>query len=130
MFHYAVESVGKDVLLVKDNKVIGKGRGAASRDYTVSINMVDDRAKALVDASEQVKAWSEGFFDKRYRYSFFHFSQFSGEYVGDNDEFYEPLRDVRVVEERAFAYGMVPDTFKAVEGYGSALRAPSTKVCG
>jgi hypothetical protein len=122
MMDFAVETVGREVVLIKDNKIIGEGYSAATAGYTVSIEMRDDRAKALVDDSIQVKEWKKHAPGKEYRYSLFHFSQFNGCYLGDNDEFYEPLENVFVVDKRNLSYGFVPNSFKNVEGYRSVIR--------
>lgn len=116
-FHLAVKDVGRDVVLIKDNKIVGEGRSVTIRDGEVSIEMTDDRAKALVENSVQVKTWAESHPDKKYKWSYFRFLTVTGTYVGEGELFCEELDDIMVVDKFNLRYGMVPDTFKDVEEY-------------
>jgi hypothetical protein len=118
-FYRAVENVGREVWLIKDNKIVGEGYSGAMREGEVSIEMRDDRAKALVENSDQVKAWGESHPEKKYKWSLFRFLTVTGTYVGEGESFCEELDDILVVDKFNLRYGMVPDTFKDTEGYRS-----------
>jgi hypothetical protein len=115
----AVETVGREVLLIRDNKVIGEGYTSTMRDGVLAVQMRDDLAKVLVEDSKMVKLWAESFPDKKFKYSMFHFCSFTGNYLGENEEEYtlKNFDDVRIVDKSNLYYGMVPSTFKDVEGY-------------
>jgi hypothetical protein len=117
----AVPRVGQDVLLVRDNKIIGEGWAGGSAYGMVSIEMRDERAKALIENSRQVQMWGKSFPEKKFKYSTFKFWQGTGEYVDMSDEDAdmkcEELVGVRVVDKHNFEYGMVPKFFESVEGY-------------
>jgi hypothetical protein len=113
----AVETVGREVLLIKDNKIIGEGRGVASYDYIISIQMIDERAKALIKDSPAVKGWAEYGEEKMYRWSTFRFNMFDGSYIDDDDRYFEPLENVRVVDKHYFELGICPKSFKEAEGF-------------
>jgi len=120
----AVENVGRDVLLVRDNKVIGEGRTQTSDCTVVSVEMVDDRAKALVDSSPMVQVLAVHSPDRKYRWALFHFHAFTGRYADlpeDGDLYFADLENVRVVDKLNFEYGLVPDSFKEVEGYRAVI---------
>lgn len=120
----AIQSVGREVLLVKNNKIVGEGYAISSADYIVGVEMRDDRAKALVADSEQVKAWAKHYPDKAFKYSSFHFSELTGVYTDWDDGrgyYCAALDEVRVVDKRNLGYGMVPDSFKDTEGYREVI---------
>lgn len=119
--YYAIEKVGREVLLVRDNKIIGEGYSQTSAHGMISIEMRDERAKALIANSRQIKIWEEKFPEKKYKWSMYKFCQFTGQYLDmsadDPDMLCTELEGVRVVDKRDFHYGFVPDSFKDVEGY-------------
>ncbi len=119
--HRAVETVGREVVLIRDNKVIGEGYVSTMSGGVVTVEMRDDRAKALVEDSEMVKLWGEKFPEKKFKYSLFHFCSYAGNYLGENEEQYslKNFDDIRVVDKFNLRYRMVPSTFKDVEGYGA-----------
>lgn len=123
--HLAVESVGMEVLLVKDTKIVGEGFAHVLNGSTgtVSIEMRDANARQLVENSDQVKAWSNDFPEKKYKYSLFRFYAISGVYTGmdTGDTCCPELNDVRIVDKLKLRYGMVPDDFNNVEGYRAAF---------
>jgi hypothetical protein len=125
MLHvFAVENVGREVFLIRDNKVVGEGYSQTSAHGMISIEMRDDRAKAIVEDSSQVKAFGEAFPEKKYKWSFFRFYKFDGSYADnadDGDRYFPGLTDIRVVDKLYLGYGMVPDTFTDVEGYRASI---------
>lgn len=120
IMYRAVENVGREVLLIKDNKVVGEGFAAAMADGIVSIEMRDDRAKTLVENSTQVQAWVSSFPDKKYKWASFKFCSFTGTYLDTDEVFCEALEHIQVVDKFSLRYGMVPDSFKDTEGYRAA----------
>jgi hypothetical protein len=86
--------------------------------------MRDDATKALVADSAMVKMWEKNYPEKKFKYSLFHFSQYTGEYLGENEDEYTPdvLMDVRIVDKFNLRYGMVPSTFKELAGYHAAWK--------
>ncbi|MET0979787.1 MAG: hypothetical protein ABWX90_00860 [Candidatus Saccharimonadales bacterium] len=120
----AVDNTGREVVLIRNNEIIGEGYTQTSRGGAVAVEMRDDAAKALVANSAMVKLWEEKFPEKKFKYSLFHFSQYTGEYLGENEDEYtvEALMDVRIVDKFNLRYGMVPSAFKEVAGYHAARK--------
>lgn len=120
---YAIENVGREVLLIRDKRIIGEGYSVSSSSGTISIEMRDERAKALISDSLAVKLWGERFPEKKFKYATFKFCQFTGAYL--DASYYDPdmlcptLSGVRVVDKMGLHYGIVPDAFKDVEGYNA-----------
>lgn len=119
--HRAVENAGRELVLIRNNEIIGEAYGSASRDGVIAVEMRDDAAKALVADSALVKMWEESFPEKKFKYATFHFSMLTGEYIGENEEEYTPdaLMDVCIVDKFNLRFGMVPSTFKEVAGYNA-----------
>ena len=119
--HYAVENVGREVLLIRDNQIIGEGYSQTSAHGMISIEMRDERAKALIENSRQVQLWGEKWPDKKYKWSMYKFCKFTGQYLDmsqdDPDMLCAELEGVRVVDKQDFERGFVPDSFKDVPGY-------------
>ena len=117
--YLACDGVGKKVLIIRGNKVIGEGKSQTSRDGCVSITLEDDRAKLLVPIE-----LLEGI---GYKYCFLHYSMISGVFLGlfeDDTEFdliNEQLSDTAIVDEDRLQYGMVPEHFKTLTGYRKCL---------
>lgn len=119
--HKALDSVGKDVLLVKGNKVIGEARSVCSSRGITSIIVVGDKAEALVAESYMVKALRASNPDKMYRWSFFKFCTWTGAYAECDDvAYFEPLSDVRAIDKHIFDWRLNPE-FADVEGYGNKV---------
>lgn len=120
-YFYAVENVGVPVLLIRDNQIIGEGYSQTSAHGMISIEMRDDRAKALIENTPQVKMWEQKFPEKKFKWSMYKFCRFTGQYLDmsqdDPDMLCKELEGVRVVDKQKFRYGMVPDSFKDVPGY-------------
>lgn len=116
----AVENVGREVVLIRDNKVIGEGYSVTKAGGIVSIEMRDDAAKALIENSMQVKVLAESFPEKKYKWAYFRFFGFDGSYAdSEDDRYHAEFENVRVVDKFNLRYGIVPDSFKDVEGCGA-----------
>lgn len=109
-FFKAIAS-GSNLLVIKNNRVIGKALVAGRYVSDVSVRFIEGEILDLVKDLELVK--SVGL-----RYAYYHFSALSGSYIGSNDE--DCLLDVMVVDEFNFRWGMVPEYFSVVSGYRSA----------
>lgn len=118
MTDFAITSIGKTCLLVKNNKIIGKGFSVGKRDGRVSIKLTEG---SILEAAASFLATKE----LTLQYAYLHFSDISGynidtvEWVGEDG--YAFLEDVYAVDEFNFSWGMVPEMFKTVPGYRSAL---------
>lgn len=115
---YAVEGVGKDILFIKDNKVVGKGKShVAYGDVWVGASYLEGEFLEKFKLTEHVKAMS-------LKHTYLRFCPILGVFIGDDKKFGSDIvdifEDVRVVDEFNFRWGMVPDTFKDVPGYRSA----------
>ena len=115
MFFQAVESVGKPVLFIKDNKIVGKGISQMAMDGIVGVCVVDDAAKEFFkdDYAVKILGWKS---------TFFHYFT----HDGTPAMWYEDEPDgrhlgTRVVDEFSFRWGMVPESFKDVDGHRSAI---------
>lgn len=117
--YQAVRNTGR-LSLIKDNKVVGEAKVCIRRgDEWVGIEMVSAEAIDLVKEHSTYKLLG--------KHSFWRFSPITGHFLGcnfPNDENEDAdglsvLGDVRVVDADNLKYGLVPDTFKDVEGYRS-----------
>ena len=120
-YNYAVENVGRDVLIIRNNQVIGKGMSQIMRGLDfVSITLVDDDAKKLIPIERISDAIG-------YRHTYLRYEPISGmflEIYGNDPEWEDindQLEDTLVVDEFNFRWGLCPDTFKDVPGYRSAM---------
>lgn len=120
-YNYAVENVGRDVLIIRNNQVIGKGMSQTMRGLDfVSITLVDDDAKKLIPVERISDAIG-------YRHTYLRYDPISGMFleIYGNDPEWEDindrLEDTLVVDEFNFRWGLCPDTFKDVPGYRSAV---------
>ncbi len=113
MSHSEIISVGNPVLFIKDNKIVGKGQAVTSHDGVCGIQAIDDTAKEFFKDDPVVKLLD-------WRFAFFHYSTYTGEpALGFNDEPEDRHLGTRVVDEFNLRWGLVPDSFKDVEGYRS-----------
>ena len=120
-YNYAVENVGRDVLIIRNNQVIGKGMSQIMRGLDfVSITLVDDDAKKLIPIERISDVIG-------YRHTYLHYDPISGmflEIYGNDPEWEDvndQLEDTLVVDEFNFRWGLCPNTFKDVPGYRSAM---------
>ena len=120
-YNYAVENVGRDVLIIRNNQVIGKGMSQIMRGLDfVSITLVDDDAKKLIPIERISDVIG-------YRHTYLRYDPISGmflEIYGNDPEWEDindQLEDTLVVDEFNFRWGRCPDTFKDVPGYRSAV---------
>lgn len=120
-YNYAVENVGRDVLIIRNNQVIGKGMSQTMHGLDfVSITLVDDDAKKLIPVERISDAIG-------YKHTYLRYDPISGMFleIYGNDPEWEDindrLEDTLVVDEFNFRWGLCPDTFKDVPGYRSAV---------
>lgn len=118
-FYTAVGAAGREVLIIRDNKVIGKGMSQLSRNYSAFITLEDSAARGLIP--------KDRIFDEiGYRHTYLRYCSMTGVflsvYEGDPewDDINDSLKDTRIVDSFNFQWGMVPDSFKDVVGYGSS----------
>lgn len=119
----AVDGYGKKVLLIKDNKIVGKGSSQGSIDYTIGIRAEEGEMLEQLKASSAAKILEVKWILPR-------FSQVTGGYVGsgfpDGEDIDAIFGDVSVVDEFNFSFGFCPDHFKDVPGYRSKFDDPPT----
>ena len=123
MWHLAVENVGKDIVIIKDNKIFAKGRSVAMRgnDY-VSIKLCEeDQEKFFGKMDTDSKAILKSI-------GHIHISPYSGaflqmslDYEGLHKEIEEQFENTFAVDHFNLRYGIVPDHFKTAEDYRSAI---------
>jgi hypothetical protein len=118
MYHAAVQSVGRDVLVIKHNKIIGKGRVEMQRDSVINVKFIEGEILDMIQNLELVKSIG-------IRYSYFKFLSFTGTYFDTDDctgvGGEDILSDVVIVDEFNFNFGLVPAHFSKVPGYRSAF---------
>lgn len=130
--HNAIETVGKETLLIKDNKIIGKVHIVTMSGIVCGARMDDEACKDLVKDTAQLKIWSgsrnEQVAKQPYRYAYFHFNVVTGEYIGDYitqnqlREKEEALEGCFIVDKFNFDYGWCSSTFSTVEGFGQSMK--------
>lgn len=119
----ALERSGKPVLIIRGLKVIGRGQTQVATDGWVGVQMLDAEPHAAVHAwlGEQAANLAQHTY---IRYSVFNgmflelpFKDDETQAYQDADEFFD---ETYAVDEFNFKWGLVPDIFKDVEGYGSS----------
>lgn len=118
MYYPAVPSTG-DVLIIRDSKVIGKGKVTYRVGDTIcGIKITEGDIIKELENCEAVQVL--GISDCSFRYF-----PTSGAYCGDEfpDTFdhEEVLKDTQVVDEFNLKFRMVPERFSEVEGYGKVF---------
>ena len=118
MYYPAVPSTG-DVLIIRDSKVIGKGKVAYRRgDDYCGIKITEGDLIKELENTEAVKTL--GIYNCSFRYF-----PISGIYCGD--EFFDTfdhediLDNTMIVDEFNLKFRMVPEWFSEVEGYGKVF---------
>lgn len=120
MIGNALDSTGRDVLFVKNGKVVGEGRSqiGVGNEYQ-GCGFISGE---LFEQLKTVAPFNDLIIPMKYLYA--RFSPYTGLYLGL--QFTDPypeaealLEDVHAVDKFYFGYGMVPDFFKSVEGYGA-----------
>jgi hypothetical protein len=124
LLYPAVEGVGKTVLVVKGDQVIGKGRVVAARgNEWVSVELIEgeviELTKELSGVKELGSRWAT------FRYLPLTGSYFSCTIQDDNDAAEDILGETAIVDEFNFRYGLSPERFSKVPGYASALEGQS-----
>lgn len=127
-FGSAVQSVGKDVLVIKGDKVIGKGRSTIMvGDEWIGITFTEGEVVDLVKELKSVKLLGT----RRVNFRYYPNSGFfEGPPFAEDDDEVEKIFDVLgqtlVVDEFNFGFGICPDHFKQVEGFASKRDATAT----
>lgn len=117
-FGCACENVGKDVLVIKDNKVIGKGRSVTMRgDEWVGIVFKEGEVLELIKDFESFKAFGAKHASFRYLPNSGLF--FDGAFEEESEKAWEVLGQTMIVDEFNFGWGIAPDHFKQVEGFAA-----------
>lgn len=128
----AIETVGKETLLIKDGKVVGEVSVISVVGMVCGVIMKDDPCQDLVKDTVQLEIWlrsqNEQVAKQPYRYAFFHFNIITGEYIGEHitqSEFREKetaLDGCFIVDKFNFDYGWCSNTFSTVEGFGNKMK--------
>lgn len=123
----AIESVGRDALLIKNNEVLGTVWVGASCNYTASIHMTEELyakyIKPLVAREIGPCVLPE------HKLVCFRFGMFSGVFYESNFEEGSDkiaveawMADTRIVDKHYFELGIVPKAFANVPGFGAVLK--------
>lgn len=122
--HRAVENLSADILVVQNNKVICTAKGfVGNGDKWVAVTFVED--SSIVEKIKQTKFYETHKENLHWKYLPFRFMPITGTFLccgfTGHEEIMEELEaifeDVRIVNAFQLRWGMVPDTFKDVEGY-------------
>lgn len=115
MYKKAFNGGNNDIYLVKDNKIIGNAKWAGIKDGVVSVYFKDE--SIVSKFSNHTGIYTQ--------YVYFYYSIYTGDFLSSNfdddkevDEFFD---DTRIVDAFNLRWGMVPDSFKDVEGYRKAI---------
>lgn len=110
---FALVGSSSDILFIRDNKVIAKGKWSTSNGQVYGVQFKDLIGVSLV-LGEQTIITN----DDLNKCFFMKFAGNTGEFLFSNEpKLDEMLKGVRVVEEDNFYWGMVPASFKDVKGY-------------
>jgi hypothetical protein len=107
----AVEGAGKDVLIIKDNQIVGKGVTRTSSDGCVGVCVVDDSGRNYFkyDVQAQTQGWED---------ALFHYFESDGmSSTSGGDESSDRCMGTRIVDEFRLQWGLVPDSFEMVKGF-------------
>lgn len=117
----AISGVGKHVLIIRGNHVIGKGRSVAMRGEDFVSVVLTEESHHLIPADHELIQMVG------YKHASIRYYPNTGGYISmgclleDDDVLEDFFSDTLVVDEFHFRWGMVPDHFKTVDGYGAAL---------
>lgn len=120
----AIETAGKPTLLVQGTKVLGNVKISGMCGAEVSVNLSPELYEQMI--APVVEKRDYGYPPEKL--TFLRFSPYAGMYLSNNldsdsertavDAVFEHCR---IVDEFNFAWGLVPDVFKEVEGYRARL---------
>lgn len=120
MYDMAIQGTGKPTLLIKDNKVLATVRVEALSSNHASVTLTEgDYAQLIKPLAPDLQC---GHYPV-HKLVYLRFSPYSGMYLEcnldgrDAEAVNEWFEYTRIVDEFNLHYGMVPDTFKDVEGY-------------
>lgn len=118
IMYAAADRCGNDVLIIRDNQIVGKAKSVLQRgDLFVGIELLDDAAKSLIDITKNADLQSLG-----YRHIYIKYDPITGNFLPDENfkEVREAMKDTMIVDEFNFRWGMVPEKFRDVPGYRAA----------
>jgi hypothetical protein len=118
--YMALGNAGKDVLIIKDDKIIGRGHSELSCQEFVGVSLCEGELADKLKNLEPFKTIGE------LKHVFIRYAPVSGVFLGFDfqDECPEAeaiLEGSLAVNEFDFGYKMVPDHFKTAEGYGASI---------
>ena len=117
----AVEGVGKKVLIILNDEIIGKGTTQIARgDEYVGVRFEEGKVLDMIKDLETVKVLT-------LRHSYFRYLPYTGAFWGpptvdEDDRIDDILSPTFIVDEFNLGYGIVPDHFSKVEGYKSQIK--------
>lgn len=111
-------SSGNDIHLFRDNKLVGIARHAVSCDQWCGVQLISGELYDQLAASDAAKILTV-------RHIYPRFYPYTGAYYGcgmtDTPEIDKMFENVMAVNSFELKFGMVPDSFKGVEGYRSGF---------
>lgn len=123
-FYEAVRPTNEPVLVIQGNKVVGLAQPVTSDGVTVCVRMADDKTKELF-ADDTLIAFHRMSLPRGadpWEATLFKYFMFDGTPAKMfDDEPDDRLKNTRIVSKYEFEYGMVPESFSEVEGFGSAI---------
>ena len=124
--HMAIQSVGKDIVIIKDNKIIAKGQSVTMRgDDFVSIKLKDEYVQQFFNKfSPKTLELFKAIGHLRYFPTSGYFCSLPLDFEKDeeqkvSDEIEEMFSASLAVDHFNLRYRMVPDYFKDSEDYGN-----------
>lgn len=134
--HPAIRDTCGKILLVKNNKPCEGVQAYGSSGGEISVILSEELFRELIlplvlkHEPDRLNGADEATYVREYRkYVVFRFSCYSGMFLSCNfevgqlhNDVDELFNDFRIVNDFYFRYGMVPKTFKDVEGYRSATK--------
>jgi hypothetical protein len=125
MHSTAIETVGRDTLVIKGTEIVCTThvRAMCDRDMA-SINFPEAEYDKYI--APLVGKLDTGSYP-RHKLLFMRFSPFTGMFLEhtswpDGEKLDEWMEDVRIVDEFNFRYGLAPAVFANVPGFGAALQ--------
>ena len=124
MLDPAVDGTNRAVLIIRGDKIIGKGRTVLKSCDEIAVRLTEGQ---IIEESKDLDIIQALGLEN----SFFRFSQWTGIFAlwsHEDGDIIRLFKDIRVVDEWRFQFGLVPDTFKTVPGYDSASQDASLQV--
>lgn len=120
----AISSNGK-VLFIKDNKVVGEGKHYISVGDKVGVVVTSGELHDYLSNHPEMETFKNSPALRDLKDFCIYFSEVTGGYLElkfeDCSEIDEYFEDISCVSEFEFRWGMVPDIYKDVPGFRSAI---------